>query len=81
MENSCEVKPRPKTAKEFFTSWYFWKPFIAVFTGGLGGFLYYYFVGCASGTCPITSNPYISIIWGGLIGLFFVKSPCSSGRC
>lgn len=36
--------------------------------GGIGGFAYYYFVGCASGTCPITSNPYITVIYGALMG-------------
>lgn len=36
--------------------------------GAVGGFLYYYFVGCQSGTCPITSNPYISIAYGALMG-------------
>jgi len=34
-----------------------------------GGFAYYHFIGCASGTCPITSNPYISTSYGGLFGL------------
>ena len=37
--------------------------------GAIGGFLYYRFVGCASGTCPITSNPYISTVYGGVIGI------------
>jgi len=41
---------------------------IGVLVGSAGGFLYYYFVGCASGTCPITSNPYISVIYGALLG-------------
>jgi len=36
--------------------------------GGVGGYAYYYFVGCTSGTCPITSNPYISIVWGAVMG-------------
>jgi hypothetical protein len=81
MEKSCEVKPRPKTVKEFLTSWYFWKPFLAVLIGGFAGFLYYYFVGCQSGSCPITSNPYMSIIGGSLLGFFVVSSPCSSGKC
>jgi hypothetical protein len=81
MEKNCELESKPKTAMDFFTSWYFWKPFIATSIGALAGFLYYYFVGCTSGTCAITSNPYMSIIWGGLIGLFIVKSPCSSGKC
>lgn len=39
--------------------------------GGLGGYAYYYFVGCASGTCPITSNPYISVVYGALMGFLF----------
>lgn len=41
---------------------------IGVSIGAAGGFLYYQFVGCQSGTCPITSNPYISIAYGGLLG-------------
>jgi hypothetical protein len=81
MENNCEAKPRPKSIKEFFTSWYFWRPFTAIAIGGLAGFLYYYFVGCSTGTCAITSSPYMSTLWGGMMGLFVVSSPCSRGRC
>ena len=81
MENNCEVKPRPTSAKEFFKSGNFWKPFLGVTLGGLAGFLYYYFVGCSSGSCAITSSPYMSTIYGGLMGLFVVKSPCSRGKC
>jgi hypothetical protein len=44
------------------------KKYYPILLGGLGGYLYYFFIGCASGSCPITSNPYISIIYGGLIG-------------
>jgi phage shock protein E len=36
--------------------------------GAGAGFAYYYFVGCASGTCPITSNPYISTAYGAVVG-------------
>lgn len=42
---------------------------IGVVIGGVIGFLYYKLVGCASGTCPITSNPYISTIYGAVMGL------------
>lgn len=35
--------------------------------GVLGGFLYYKYYGCTNG-CPINSNPYLSMIWGGLLG-------------
>ncbi len=67
--------------KGSFKSWKFWKPFLAVFIGGVAGFLYYHFVGCTSGQCAITSNPYMSTIGGGFLGLFIVNSPCSRGRC
>lgn len=36
--------------------------------GAVGGYLYYFFIGCNSGTCPITSNPYISIVYGAIMG-------------
>lgn len=35
--------------------------------GVLGGFLYYYFIGCNEG-CTIRSNPYLSMLWGGAMG-------------
>lgn len=45
------------------------KRLVAATVGAAGGFAYYYFVGCVSGTCPITSNPYVSTAYGMLIGL------------
>lgn len=41
---------------------------IGAIAGITGGYLYYKFVGCQSGSCAITSNPYMSMIWGGLMG-------------
>jgi len=46
---------------------------IPVMIGALGGFLYYSFVGCYSGSCAITSDPIISTIYGALIGLVFTN--------
>ena len=37
-----------------------------VLGGGLG-FAYYKFVGCSTGTCPLTSNPFISTIYGAVL--------------
>jgi uncharacterized protein YcfJ len=39
-----------------------------VLLGAVGGYLYYAFVGCASGTCAITSSPTISTLCGALMG-------------
>ena len=36
--------------------------------GLVGGYIYYYFVGCQSGTCAITSSPVNSAIYGGFMG-------------
>jgi hypothetical protein len=38
------------------------------FAGALLGFAYYYFIGCRTGACPITSNPFISTAYGSLMG-------------
>ena len=43
--------------------------FLFSLLGALGGYAYYYYVGCASGTCPISSNPYISTLYGAGMGL------------
>ena len=42
----------------------------ALFTlgGALVGLGYYYFVGCSTGSCAITSNPISSMAYMGLIG-------------
>ena len=38
------------------------------FIGAVGGFLYWKFVGCLSGTCAIKSNWYLMIPWGMVLG-------------
>ncbi len=45
----------------------------AVVGGGLG-FAYYKFVGCSSGTCPLTSNPFVSTIYGVVVGALIASS-------
>lgn len=36
--------------------------------GAIGGFLYWKFVGCTSGTCAIKSVWYWSTLWGAAVG-------------
>ena len=52
---------------------------LGVVVGLIAGYIYYQQVGCASGTCAITSKPLNSTLYGGLMGglLFnlFVTSP------
>ncbi|MBI1938065.1 MAG: hypothetical protein HYS25_08050 [Ignavibacteriales bacterium] len=43
-----------------------------VLAGAALGYAYYYFIGCSSGSCPITSNPYISTFYGALIGFILI---------
>jgi hypothetical protein len=44
--------------------------FIIIFTvaGAAGGFLYWKFVGCKTGSCPIKSVWYLSTLWGLAFG-------------
>ena len=41
---------------------------IGAVVGGLLGYGVYRFIGCSSGTCPITSNPWISTVFGVIMG-------------
>ncbi len=59
------------------SSW-FWKPVGGAIAGGVLGFLYYYYIGCSSGTCAITSNPYMSMLFGAALGYYALNSSCGS---
>ena len=41
---------------------------VGLLVGALLGYVYYHFVGCASGTCAITSKPLNSALYGALLG-------------
>ena len=41
---------------------------IGVIVGAGLGYAYYHYVGCASGTCAITSKPLNSTLYGAVLG-------------
>lgn len=51
---------------------------IGIALGAVAGFLYRKYVGCVTGSCPITSRPINSSLYGavmgGLVGDMFRKS-------
>lgn len=55
-----------QTVKDFFKKHQL--TVIGVIVGAIGGYLYYHFVGCNSGTCAITSKPLNSTLYGALMG-------------
>jgi len=48
-------------------------PVLGVVVGISVGYLYYYYIGCNSGSCPITSSPWSSMGIGGLMGGLLVS--------
>lgn len=43
-------------------------PLIFTLLGAVAGFLYWKFVGCKTGSCPIKSNWYLMVLYGVLAG-------------
>jgi len=51
--------------------------------GALIGLGYYYAVGCSKGSCPITSNPIVTMAYMGVVGLLLsglFRKECE-GKC
>ena len=46
---------------------------IGIVAGAIGGYSYYHFVGCSSGTCAITSKPINSTLYGAMMGGLFLN--------
>ena len=47
---------------------------IGAVVGGALGFAYYKFVGCSTGTCPLTSHPVTSTVYGMVVGALLAGS-------
>ena len=41
---------------------------VGILIGSVAGLLYWKFIGCESGYCPISSSPYISTLYGAILG-------------
>jgi hypothetical protein len=42
--------------------------------GAAAGFLFWYFIGCSSGSCAIASKPFNSSVYGALMGALAFSS-------
>lgn len=43
---------------------------LATLAGASLGYAYHRVIGCSTGACPITANPYISTLYGAVMGYF-----------
>jgi hypothetical protein len=42
---------------------------MAIGLGAAAGYGFYRLIGCRTGTCPITSNPWLSTLYGAFLGV------------
>ncbi|MFM8742289.1 MAG: DUF6132 family protein [Cytophagales bacterium] len=49
-------------------------PALGTAVGAALGWAYWYWVGCSSGSCPITSQPFNSTAYGAIMGGLFFSS-------
>ncbi len=47
---------------------------IGVVIGAIAGYLYWKFIGCTTGSCAITSNPFNSTLYGAVMGGLLVST-------
>jgi hypothetical protein len=46
---------------------------VGLLLGAVAGWAYWYYVGCQSGTCTITSQPLNSTLYGAAMGALFLS--------
>jgi hypothetical protein len=54
------------------------KAFFGMLVGGALGFAAYRFIGCTTGACPLTSNPWVSTLLGLALGAMFTTQQNST---
>lgn len=54
---------------------------LGIVLGAAGGYMYYHFIGCVTGSCPITSRPVNSTLYGAMMGwLLFSSLPSKQSK-
>jgi hypothetical protein len=53
---------------------------IGIVAGAAIGFSYWYFIGCTTGSCAITSSPINSSIYGALMGILLISAFSGKGK-
>nr|WP_297166966.1 DUF6132 family protein [uncultured Dysgonomonas sp.] len=48
-----------------------WTYIAGALIGAVTGYMYWRYIGCSTGTCPITSSPLMSTLYGTLMGSLF----------
>ena len=48
------------------------KAILGIIVGAAAGFGLYKLVGCSTGACPLTANPWVSTLYGALLGFLAV---------
>lgn len=43
--------------------------------GAAAGWAMYRFVGCRTGACPLTANPWVAMVWWGVMGALLAAGP------
>jgi len=48
----------------------YWIYITGMIIGAMGGYMYWYHIGCLTGTCPLKATPIVSILLGISVGLY-----------
>ena len=80
MGNSCDTSSSSEEKRFNLKSWGFWKPIAGFFAGAFAGALYFIYIGSESVSSPVTNDIISNGLFGGMIGYFFVRKPCSACR-
>lgn len=47
---------------------------LGILLGALAGYALHKWVGCSTGACPLTANPFVSTLYGAILGALFTSN-------